>query len=91
MYLLVNSLIKLSMLQCAQLEIYSPPLGWRAAPVKNHWFKLYSTGAQTYSTYEPHIVKSKGQKNRNKKTKNTNLVASYASVTSKCFRNDLQK
>jgi len=32
MYLLANLLIKLSMLT---------PLGWRAAPVKNHWYIYY--------------------------------------------------
>jgi len=44
MHLLVNLLIKLSMSQCAQLEIYWRPLGWRAVPVKNHWHILYSRG-----------------------------------------------
>jgi len=69
MYLLVNLLIKLSMLQCTQLEIHSRPLGWRAAPVKNHWYILYSRGGQTCSTHEPHIVKSKLQKATIKKLK----------------------
>jgi len=42
MYLLVNLLIKLSMLQWRMglrpLEIYSRPLGWRTTTVKNHWY-----------------------------------------------------
>ena len=46
MYLLVNLVIKLSMLQWCKvscpLEIYSRPLGWLVAPVKNHWYILYN-------------------------------------------------
>ena len=42
MFLLVNLLIKLSMLQWRKgsrpLEIYSRPLGWLAAPIRNHWY-----------------------------------------------------
>ena len=48
MYLLVNLLIKLSMLQWRKgsrpLEIYSRFLGWRAAPVKNYWYQARSQG-----------------------------------------------
>jgi len=42
---------------------------------------VYSSGGQTCSKYEPHIVKPKLQRDATQKPKNTNLLAIYASVT----------
>jgi len=43
---------------------------------------IYSSGGQTYSMHEPHIIKPELQRAATQKSKNTNLFVIYASVTS---------
>jgi len=52
---------------------------------------VYARGGQTYSMYEPHIVKPKLQRGATQKSKNTHFFAIYASVTSQFFLERLAK